>query len=164
MQTIVGVSASPGIAIARVIVLDSEEFEIPQRHINSDLVPAEIDRVNRAFDGAVWEMTELENQQQDLGKYEIRDLFAVHRHFLVDKNLRAKVIELISQKRLSAECAIDRTLEDVHQHFANVQNRYISERAADIVDVKKRLLKHVIDIKQSSLETLDHDANLYENL
>ncbi|MFC1635641.1 phosphoenolpyruvate--protein phosphotransferase [Planctomycetota bacterium] len=158
MQTKTGIPASPGIAVARAIILDSEEYAIPQRHIDPDVVPVEIDRINRAFDEAIGELTELETQQHELGKTEVRDLFAVHRHFLQDKNLQTKVISLINTEALTAECAIDRILEEVHQHFVKVQNRYISERAADIMDIKKRLLKHVIDIKQISLETLDHEV------
>ena len=158
MQTKTGVPASPGIAIAPAIILDSEEYTIPQRHIEADLVYSEIDRINRAFDSAIYELTELETQQQDVGQIQIRDLLAMHRHFLQDKSLRTKVINLISAESITAECAIDRALEVVHQHFAKVQDRYISERATDITDIKKRLLKYVIDIKQSTIEALDSEV------
>lgn len=52
--------------------------------------------------------------------------------------------------------AIDKVLDEVHQYFLKTHNRYISDRAADITDIKKRLLKHLIDFKQASLETLDY--------
>ncbi|MBL7189467.1 MAG: phosphoenolpyruvate--protein phosphotransferase [Phycisphaerae bacterium] len=158
MQTKTGIPASPGIAIARAIILDSEEYAIPHRCIDPDVVPAEIDRTKRAFDEAIRELAELESQQSGLGKIEIRDLFAVHRHFLQDKSLRNKVIDLISTESLTAECAMGRVFDDVHQHFLKTQNRYISERAADITDIRKKLLKHLIDFKQASLESLDHEA------
>jgi phosphotransferase system enzyme I (PtsI) len=158
MQTKTGIPASPGIAIARAIILDSEEYAIPQRHIDLETVPAEIDRIERAFDEAVRELAELETQQRELGKIEIRDLFAVHRHFLQDRILRDKVIDLIGAESLTAECAVDRVLDEVHQHFLKTQNRYISERAADITDIRKRLLKHLVDYKQASLEALDQEV------
>ncbi|MFC1765008.1 phosphoenolpyruvate--protein phosphotransferase [Planctomycetota bacterium] len=158
MLTKIGIPASPGIAIARAIILDSEDFPIPQRRIDPELTSEEVGRIIRAFDSAIWELTELEGQQQHMGRIEIRDLFAVHRHFLQDKSLQAKIITLVDSQALTAECAIDRVLEDLHQNFANTKDRYISERAADIVDIKKRLLKHIIDIKQSTLEILDYEA------
>jgi phosphotransferase system enzyme I (PtsI) len=158
MQTKTGIPASPGIAIARAIILDSEEYVIPPRRIDADVVPAEIDRTERAFDEAVRELVELETQQRELGKIEIRDLFAVHRHFLQDRTLRDKAIDLISAESLTAECAVDRVLDEVHQYFLKTHNRYISERAADITDIKKRLLRHLIDFKQASLESLDHEV------
>ena len=74
MQTRTGIPASPGSAIAQAIILDSEEYGIPQRHIDSDVVPAEIDRTKRAFDEAIRELAELETQQWELGKIEIRGL------------------------------------------------------------------------------------------
>lgn len=158
MQIKTGIPASSGIAIARAVILDSEEHMIPQRHIDPDVVPTEIDRINGAFDGAIRELTELETDQQELGKIEVRDLFAVHRHFLQDKSFRAKVIDLVSKEELTAEYAIDTVLEEVHRHFIKVQNRYINERATDILDIKKQLLKHIINIKQTSLERLDHEV------
>ncbi|UCG55704.1 MAG: phosphoenolpyruvate--protein phosphotransferase [Phycisphaerales bacterium] len=158
MQTKTGVPASPGIAIAPAIILDSEEYPIPERHIDRALVPTEIDRINRAFDSAIGELTELEAQQHDLGQIGIRDLFAVHRHFLQDKSLRTKIINLVNAEAMTAECAIDRAFGDVHQQFAKANDRYVRERAADIADVKKRLLKYAIGIKESSLDTLGQEV------
>ncbi|MHC4431642.1 MAG: phosphoenolpyruvate--protein phosphotransferase [Planctomycetota bacterium] len=158
MQTKIGVPASPGIAVAPAITLDSEEYEIPRRHVDLESVPAEIDRMEGAFDEAVRELAELETQQRELGKIEIRDLFAVHRHFLQDRILRDKATDLISTESLTAECAVDRVLDEVHRYLLKTRNRYISERAADISDIKRRLLKHLIDFKQASMETLDHEV------
>ncbi|KPK44940.1 MAG: hypothetical protein AMJ65_01575 [Phycisphaerae bacterium SG8_4] len=158
MQTKIGIPASPGIAIARAIILDSEEYAIPQRHVDLENVPAEIDRIERAFDEAVRELAELETQQRKSGKIEIRDLFAVHRQFLQDRILKDKAIDLINTERLTAECAVDRVLGEVHQYFLKTENRYISERAADITDLRRRLIKHLIDFKQASLGALDQEV------
>lgn len=158
MQTRLGVAASPGIAIARAVVLDSEDFPIPQRRIDPNLTADEVIRVVRAFDSAIWELTELEEQQEDLGRVDISDLFCVHRHFLQDKSLQNKIIHLVDSQALTAECAIDQVLEDLHQHFYRTEDRYISERAADIADMKRRLLKHIIDVRHTALENLDYEA------
>ena len=158
MQTKIGIPASPGIAIAPAIILDSEEYPISRRNVDPDVVPAEIDRVKRAFDGAIQEVAELETQQGGLGESDIRDLFAVHRRFLQDRSLRDKVIDLIGAESIAAECAVDSVLEEVYRHFLGAQNRYVSERAADITDIRRRVLRQLINFKQASLETLDREV------
>ena len=100
MQTRTGIPASPAIAIARAIILDSEEYGIPRRHIDSDVVPAEIDRTKRAFDEAIRELAELETQQWELGKIEIRGLTS---NQLSDFSTFRELTSSISELALAAD-------------------------------------------------------------
>ena len=70
-----GVAVSPGISIAKAIVIDSEEYRIPYRSIESSKRTGEIRRVRNAFKDAIEELTQLEEIHQS-GK--IKDIFAVH--------------------------------------------------------------------------------------
>jgi phosphotransferase system enzyme I (PtsI) len=158
METRTGIPVSSGIAIAKAIILDSETHQIPRRRIDPDRCPAEIARVNKAFDDAILDLAELEAQHHKLGNMEIRDLFSVHRHFLQDRSLRERVANLIQTEAVTAEFAVDTILDQVRHHFAQVQDRYISERAADIVDIEKRLLHHLIGDKESQLGDIDHEV------
>ncbi len=158
MHTKKGIPVSRGIAIAPAVILDSEEYQIPRRGIDRSLCPSEIERVHSAFDNAIRELAALEAQHHELGQIEIRDIFAVHRHFLQDQRLRQRVIDLINAEAVTAEYAVTTAMEKVRQYFWHVQDRYISKRASDIIDIEKRVLKHLIDIKQSSLQTLDHEV------
>lgn len=154
MHTLKGIAASPGIATAKAIILDSEEYEIPQRTVDSSLIPAEMDRIGRAFDASIDELTQLEANHDELNEMEIRALFAVHRRFLQDRWLREKVTALVRDESVTAEYAVSKALTELQQHFGRIRDRYMSERAADILDLEKRLLKHLIELKKVSLEEI----------
>jgi phosphotransferase system enzyme I (PtsI) len=153
-----GISVSPGIAIAKAIILDSEEYQIPHRCIDPALCIDEIERVNKAFDEAIKELGQLESEHHEMGKLDIRDLFSVHRHFLQDESLRKHVTDLIQNDSVTAEYAISTVFDQLRQHFTQVHDRYISGRAADIADIEKRVLRHLINIKQFNLSELDQEV------
>ncbi|MFC1652300.1 phosphoenolpyruvate--protein phosphotransferase [Planctomycetota bacterium] len=158
METRTGIPVSPGIAIAKAIVLDSEAHKIPRRCIDPEKCSAEVERAGKAFDEAVLELAELEAQHHKLGNMEIRDLFAVHRHFLQDQSLRQRVAEKIKAETVTAEYAVTTVLEELRLHFASVEDHYISERAADIVDIEKRLIVQLIGAKEMVLGEIHEDV------
>ncbi|MCF7975297.1 MAG: phosphoenolpyruvate--protein phosphotransferase [Phycisphaerae bacterium] len=148
-----GLAVSPGIAIGKAVILDSEEYQIPKRSISPSLCDSEVQRAHHAFEMAIAELAALEAEYQASDSSEIHDLFSVHRHFLQDQSLRDRVTQRIHQDCVTAEYAASSVLQELHSHFAKVPNRYISERAADVRDIEKRLLRHLIDLKK---ETLGH--------
>jgi phosphotransferase system enzyme I (PtsI) len=103
----------------------------------------EVKRVRDAFKKAVAEL-EKSDSDEIIAEGKIKDIFAVHLRFLKDKNLRKKITDLVYNDLLTAEYAVSTTLRDIANHFASVQNKYISERATDIYDIEKRLLRHLL--------------------
>lgn len=158
METRTGIPVAAGIAIAKAIVLDSQEHQIPRRCIDLDHCPAEVERAHGAFDDAILDLTELEAKHHKLGNLEIRDLFAVHRHFLQDQTLRDRVANIIKSEAVTAEFAVDTVMGQLRSHFSQVDDRYISERAADIVDIEKRLLQHLIGDEVSHLTEIHEEV------
>ena len=110
-----GVAVSPGISIAKVIVIDSEEYRIPYRSIKASERTGEIRRVRNAFRDAIDELSQLEEIHQ-AGK--IKDIFAVHMRFLHDRSLRKKITDLIRSELVTAEYAISNTLREIASHFS----------------------------------------------
>ena len=60
-----GIAVSPGISIAKSLIIDSEDYRIPRRSIAPSQRMGEIQRVRNAFKGAVIELTKLEAGQDD---------------------------------------------------------------------------------------------------
>ena len=156
MKTRKGIAASEGIAVAKAIVMDSNEYQIPRRVIDENLCSAEVDRVNRAFSCAIDELLQFETDEHGLAQKEIKDIYAVHQRFLKDKNLHNKIIDMIQKEHVTAEYAVASVLKQTRDTFLNIQDRYISERASDIVDIEKRILKHLIELKEFSIEHIRH--------
>ena len=152
-----GIAVSPGIAIARPLFVDTEDYRIPKRSILSSGRIAEVKRARDAFKNATEELGGFESDQSfDKGK--IRDIFAVHLRFLRDRSLRKKITDQIYNDLLTAEYAVSSTLRDIASHFSDVKDSYISERATDIYDIEKRLLKHLLGGKREDIEHISHEV------
>lgn len=141
-------------AICPAVVLDSEEYRIPKRIIPRSEIRAEVQRLRRAALDATQEVSNLQVAQADLWDSKIKDIFAVHLHFLRDRSLRKTISDLISNNNYSAEYAVSVAFKDIAQHFVDAKDEYISERASDIYDIEKRLLKHLIGERREDLKHL----------
>jgi phosphotransferase system enzyme I (PtsI) len=146
-----GVAVSPGIAIAKALIIDSEDYRIPRRSIEASQRMIEIQRVRNAFRGAIAELTEMDVVRGEIEERKIRDIFAVHLRFLHDRSLRKNITDLIHSESVTAEYAVSTTLREIASHFAKVKDAYISERAADIYDIERRLLRQLLGKKREDV-------------
>jgi len=154
-----GIAVSPGVSIGKCLILDSEDYRIPRRTVGPPQKPAEVHRVRNAFRDAVRELTALEQApEQDSSGGRIRDIFAVHLRFLRDRSLRRKVTDLIQAESVTAEYAVSAVFREIGEHFIGVKDAYISERAADIFDIERRLLKLLLGHKRADLGRLQEEV------
>jgi len=144
-----GIAVSPGISIAKSLIIDSEDYRIPRRPIKPSQRITEIQRARNAFKDAIAELTRLEPAQDQAKGGKIKDIFAVHLRFLHDRSLRKKVTDLIHSDLVTAEIA---------SHFTKVKDAYISERAADIYDIERRLLRQLLGKKRENIDHLTEEV------
>ncbi len=155
-----GIAVSPGISIAKALIIDSEEYRIPRREIKASERTTEIQRVRNAFKGAIGELTELEAAHGKTEGSTIKDIFAVHMRFLHDRSLRKKITDLVHSESVTAEYAVSTTLREIASHFSKEKDAYISERAADIYDIERRLLIQLLDRKREDVEHLTEEVTI----
>ncbi|MBW8000971.1 MAG: phosphoenolpyruvate--protein phosphotransferase [Planctomycetes bacterium] len=148
-----GIAVSPGIFIGKLLIIDSEDYRIPKRTIKPSQRMVEVQRARNAFKDAADDLTHLEAKQNDITQQKIKDIFAVHLRFLKDRSLRKKVTDMINEDSVTAEYAVSNVLREVASLFVKAKDAYISERAADIYDIERRLLRQLLGSKR---EDLDH--------
>ncbi len=153
-----GIAVSPGITIAKSLIIDAEDYRIPHRSINPSQRMIEIQRVRNAFRSAIDELTQLPTESPAIEHPNIRDIFAVHLRFLRDRSLRKRITDLIQAESVTAEYAVSATLRQIAAHFAKVPDPYISERAADIYDIEKRLLRQLLGGREEDIEHLTEEV------
>ncbi|MDI6449737.1 phosphoenolpyruvate--protein phosphotransferase [Anaerobaca lacustris] len=153
-----GIAVSPGVSIGRCLILDSEDYRIPRRQIEPSQRMIEVQRARNAFGDAVRELSELERAQERVGGGRIKDIFAVHLRFLRDRSLRRQITDVIQEESVTAEYAVASVLRQFAARFTEVQDSYISERAADIYDIERRLLRHLLGDKREDLGRLREEV------
>lgn len=152
-----GIAVSPGIAIAKSLVIDAEDYRIPRRSIVPSARKNEIRRVREAFREAIEDLSVLE-AAQSVEEGKIKDIFAVHLRFFHDRSLRKRITDFIYSESVTAEYAVATILREIAGHFAQKKDAYISERAADIYDIEKRLLRQLLGKRREDVRHLTEEV------
>jgi len=153
-----GIAVSPGITIAKSLIIDSEDYRIPRRSVMPSQRIIEVQRVRNAFTEAINELTKIEADQDTIEQRKIKDIFAVHLRFLHDRSLRKQITDYIHSEAVTAEYAVSITLRGIASHFTKVKDPYISERATDIYDIERRLLRQLLGKKREDIEHLTEEV------
>ncbi len=154
MQKLQGIAVSPGAVIGEALVMDTEGFRIPRRFVARDAVVDELERFDRAVSAASVELAHhRETVTAELGdKYGA--IFEAHLQMLQDSRLRGEVEEMIRRRHLSPEYAVSQTLRRYAQVFQRLESSFLAERANDIFDIEKRLLRHLMGRRREGISRL----------
>lgn len=154
MQKLQGIAVSPGVAIGEALVMDNEGFRIPRRFLTRDAVDAELERLDRAID-AVADQIERNRDavSQELGK-EYGAIFDAHLQMLRDARLHDELEQLIRERHYSPEYAVSRALRRYAKVFESLGNSNFAERANDIFDIEKRLLRNLLGRRREEISKL----------
>lgn len=153
-----GIGVSPGVAICTAVVLDAEDVLVPRRQIAPAEVPAEIERFNQAVAASLQELTQLRASTAEKHGNEIAAIFDFHLGILRDQTVLTQVTAAIQKDITTAEYAVSVAMRRFAGMFAQMSDKFLSERIKDIHDIEKRLLRQLIGGRHESLAHLDHDV------
>lgn len=145
MLKITGIAASAGVAIAPAFKLEHPDYTVKQQHAKDSA--AELQRFEEALAASVQELEAIkERTQQELGAKKA-EIFESHLLILSDPELLTPVRDKIANELVTAEFALDETAKQFISMFENMKSAYLRERAADMRDVTKRVLTHLLGVK-----------------
>jgi phosphotransferase system enzyme I (PtsI) len=154
MQRLQGIAVSPGVAIGEALVMDNEGFRIPRRFVARDAVDNELDRLEQATAAAASEIqANRDAVASELGA-QYAAIFDAHLQMLTDPKLRSELESLIRDRNFSPEYAVSRALRRYAKVFQGLPSGSLSERASDIFDVEKRLLRNLLGRRREELSQL----------
>jgi phosphotransferase system enzyme I (PtsI) len=149
-----GTPVSPGVAIGPALVLDTEGFRIPRRCVAGDHVEAEAARLRAALAAAAAEARDNQQAVSDkLGK-QYGAIFGAHALLLEDPALVREAEALIRQRGNSAEYAVSRVMRRHVKALESLDRGHFSHRVADLFDLEKGILKHLLGHRSELLEQL----------
>jgi phosphoenolpyruvate-protein phosphotransferase (PTS system enzyme I) len=151
MERLQGIAVSPGVAIGEALVLDNEGFRIPRRFVQRDAVDEEVARLGRALDAAAAEVDRNRARvAKELGD-EYAAIFSAHLQMLQDRRLREEIEGLIKSRHYSPEYSVSRALRKYAKVFQSLDGEYMAERANDIYDIEKRILRNLLGLRREEL-------------
>jgi len=152
-----GIGVSPGVAIAPAVVMDTEEFDIPQRHVPVDRAQAELARLRKAADVSKKEILDLRARTVERIGQEAAGIFDFHLGLLEDNVLNKKFSDTVLGGSVTAEYAVSTVLRGYAKEFLAMP-QYLAERVKDIYDIERRLLRNLTGQRHRSLSHLTRDV------
>lgn len=145
MNVLMGIAASSGIAIAKAYRLVEPDLSFVQTNIEN--VEQEVERFRAALTKAKGELEQIrERALRELGADKAA-IFEAHLLVLSDPELVGPIEDSIKAEKMNAEAALKNTADMFIMMFEQMDNEYMKERAADIRDVTKRVLAHLLGVQ-----------------
>ena len=139
--TIHGIGVSGGIAIGRAHLLTNTRLEVE----HYDIAPTEVEGEMARFDNAI---ATARNELAALAQYipenappEFAGFLNLHLMILADSTLSEAPKEIIANQRSNAEWALTQQAETLLSQFDRIEDAYLRDRKADVVQVIERVLK-----------------------
>ncbi|MCM3572983.1 phosphoenolpyruvate--protein phosphotransferase [Mesobacillus subterraneus] len=140
-----GIAASNGIAIAKAYKLVEPDFSFEKTTI--DAPAEEIARFQSALQTAKAELEKIRDHAGTALGADKAAIFDAHLLVLSDPELISPIEDKIKTENVNAEHALKETADMFINMFESMDNEYMKERAADIRDVTKRVLAHLLGIQ-----------------
>lgn len=140
-----GIAASDGVAVAKAYLLVQPDLSFNKTSVED--TDAEATRLDDALAKSTEELQAIRDKAaQSLGEAEAR-VFDAHLMVLSDPEMVGQIKQNIQDNKVNAEAALKEVTDMYIGMFeAMDDNAYMQERAADIRDVAKRILAHLLGV------------------
>ena len=155
--TLKGIAASDGIAIAKAYLMVDPDLSFEKKTITD--VDAEINRLHDALEQSKKELTLIKAKAAENLGAEEAEVFEAHLTILSDPELIGNIEDKIKNDTINAEEATKEVTDNFIAMFeAMTDNAYMQERAADIRDVTKRLMSHLLGVELPNPALIDSEV------
>jgi len=163
MKNFTGIPVSTGVAYAKAFVYTVDEtFEVPCHSIDEEEIPAELKRLKNAVDEAVREARSLlENASRETSR-EQTDIFQAQLLMMEDADFHEQINGRLEENRCNAEWAVWEVSQELSQKLIQSADAYLRERAVDISDVSRRIIRCLLSDSRgrSALADLNEEVIL----
>ncbi|WP_141431363.1 phosphoenolpyruvate--protein phosphotransferase [Bacillus sp. 03113] len=156
MNFLQGIAASNGIAIAKAYRLVEPDLSFEKRSVND--ATEEINRFQSALSISKAELEAIRDKANaELGADKAA-IFEAHLLVLSDPELISPIEDKIKSDSVNAEFALKEVADMFIMMFEQMDNEYMKERAADIRDVTKRVLAHLLNVQIVNPSMISEEA------
>ncbi|HCV3192590.1 TPA: phosphoenolpyruvate--protein phosphotransferase [Staphylococcus aureus] len=161
-KLIKGIAASDGVAIAKAYLLVEPDLTFDKNEKVTD-VEGEVAKFNSAIEASKVELTKIRNNAEVQLGADKAAIFDAHLLVLDDPELIQPIQDKIKNENANAATALtDVTIQFV-TIFESMDNEYMKERAADIRDVSKRVLSHILGVELPNPSMIDESVVIVGN-
>jgi phosphoenolpyruvate-protein phosphotransferase (PTS system enzyme I) len=152
-----GTAVAPGIAEGKVLIHFQEEETIPFRDLQEYELDAEVLRFEGALLATRKELLELQGRLAESATASDAGIFDAHLMVLEDPSLIEEVIRGIRNEKHNAEFVFQGVIHKFIKTLSSIDDPYLRERAIDLEDVARRVIRHLLG--KSGHRLAGHDRN-----
>lgn len=155
-----GILASPGIAFGKALLLKEDEIVIDRKKISADKVDQEVERFLSGRAKASAQLEVIKTKAGETFGEEKEAIFEGHIMLLEDEELEQEIIALIKDKHMTADAAANEVIDGQATALEELDDEYLKERAADVRDIGKRLLRNILGLDIIDLSAIQDEVIL----
>ena len=155
-----GILVSPGIAFGKALLLKEDEIVINRKKISPDHVDQEVERFLTGRAKASAQLEVIKTKAGETFGEEKEAIFEGHIMLLEDEELEQEIIALIKDEHASADAAAFSVIEGQAKALEELDDEYLKERAADVRDIGKRLLRNILNMTIVDLSSIQDEVIL----
>ncbi len=155
-----GILASPGIAFGKALLLKDTEIIINRKKILTDQIAQEINRFKTGRAKASEQLELIKARASKSMGEEKAAIFSGHIMLLEDEELEQEIITLIKDEHITADLAVFTVIESQVKTLEELDDTYLKERATDVRDIGKRLLKNILGMPIVDLGSIEDEVIL----
>ncbi|CCQ93544.1 PEP-protein phosphotransferase of PTS system (enzyme I) [[Clostridium] ultunense Esp] len=150
------IGTSSGIALGKVLVYKEPEIIIEKKEVED--IDLELERLDKAIGQGVKEIHELyEETLRTVGEKEA-GIFNAHKMMIEDPEFNDGIRAKIKEERVNVEWAVKEVADHYISLFSNIEDEYLKERALDLKDVSKRLLRILSGVEGTDLRSIKEES------
>ncbi|HCV9164605.1 TPA: phosphoenolpyruvate--protein phosphotransferase [Staphylococcus aureus] len=161
-KLIKGIAASDGVAIAKAYLLVEPDLTFDKNEKVTD-VEGEVTKFNSAIEASKVELTKIRNNAEVQLGADKAAIFDAHLLVLDDPELIQPIQDKIKNENANAATALTDVTTQFVTIFESMDNEYMKERAADIRDVSKRVLSHILGVELPNPSMIDESVVIVGN-
>jgi|SRR5687767_6304064 len=154
MRVLRGLGVSEGIAIGKAVCIETRVVDVYRFPIPEAEIEREVERLREAVRRTEAEIRGTRRRVvRDLGE-ELAGIFDAHVLMLADSAFVERIVDRIRSERVNAEWVVHRTTEDLAERFSQLDEPHLRERATDLLDVGRYLLRMLQGISHHEISEI----------
>lgn len=147
-----GHGVSPGVAVGPVYLVNNEEERYVERAIGEEEIEREISRFEDALIRTRSQLLDIQKRVSEAIGQESASIFDAHMLVVDDRSFIEEVIKELRQRKKNVEAIVYLVANRYAEVLAQVADDYLRERASDLKDVSRRILRNLSGSSMSNLE------------
>ena len=150
-----GIGAAPGIVAGPVLLLKADDEPLPEYAVAAEDVPREMLRLEAALIETRRQLDDVRRRVGEALGSESAGIFEAHLQVVDDPSFIDEVYRDVREKRKNVEKVLFEVAERYARTLREMEDDYLRERATDIRDVTRRILRNLAGGGGESLAGLE---------